>query len=137
MACLEGAVHCCSDFLLQENINVYDCASLYSRGVAELPLWRFDSGLGDLWDERNGLPNPIGALSAGDARVCTDNRRAEAIMSALGVTDWYNRTLNEAKVDAAGPLVMNTYPLAFVKEVFRRWLGISSAPSAREHRRKV
>ena len=55
-------------------------------------------------------PLPITVLAAANLRECTGSR-APAIMSALGVTDWYGTT----KADGQD-LVLGTYPLAFVRE---------------------
>ena len=57
-------------------------------------------------------PSPIGLLMVANVRQCTGSR-APAIMSALGVTEWYkSKSIRKADSD----LVLNTYPLAFVKE---------------------
>lgn len=63
-------------------------------------------------------PSPIGLLMVANVRQCTGSR-APAIMSALGITDWYNSE-SEAHTD----LVLDTYPLAFVKEAASK-LGAS------------
>lgn len=63
-------------------------------------------------------PSPIGLLMVANVRQCTGSR-APAIMSALGTTDWYN-----SKTKADTDLVLNTYPLAFVKEAASK-LGAS------------
>jgi hypothetical protein len=52
-------------------------------------------------------------LAIGDRRVCL-SRRAEAIMSCLGTTKWYNQA---AYSSHETNLVLNKYPLAFVQEV--------------------
>ena len=55
---------------------------------------------------------PAGLLMAANTRQSTSNR-APAIMSALGVTGWYNPNDNtHTKED----LVLNCYPIAFVHE---------------------
>ena len=70
----------------------------------------------------NGMDSLLGmsqqeVLVLGDQRQCT-GRRAEAIMSVLGTTDWY---VNQANQPAISPqdekLVLGKYPLNFVKEV--------------------
>ena len=55
-------------------------------------------------------PSPIGMLLVANVRQCTGSR-APAIMSALGVTDWY-----ESRTKADKELVMNCFPLAFFRE---------------------
>lgn len=64
------------------------------------------------------FPSPIGLLTVANVRQCSDSR-APAIMSALGVTDWYK---SETRTDTE--LVLNCYPLAFVKEAATK-LGAS------------
>lgn len=58
----------------------------------------------------------VGILSSGTQRECS-GRRAEAIMSVMGVTSWHER---HVEVKGHPPpdtnLVLNTYPLEFVKE---------------------
>ncbi|MCJ1371187.1 hypothetical protein MMC20_002402 [Loxospora ochrophaea] len=51
------------------------------------------------------------ALIQGNTRQCT-GRRAEAIMSVVGATDWFRDMENQG-----GNLVLGMYPLAFVREV--------------------
>ncbi|KAL9062826.1 MAG: hypothetical protein Q9161_009733 [Pseudevernia consocians] len=65
-------------------------------------------------------PSPTGILMVANVRQCTDSR-APAIMSALGVTEWYKSNPTEK---ASNDLVLNTYPLAFVKEAASK-LGAS------------
>ena len=55
-------------------------------------------------------PSPIKLLYAANLRQCTSSR-APVIMSALGVTDWYETAKTESK-----KLVLGRYPLAFVRE---------------------
>jgi hypothetical protein len=52
-----------------------------------------------------------GILAMGDKRECS-GRRAEAIMSALGATEWF-----QAPDAQTQPLVLNMYPLPFLYEV--------------------
>ena len=63
-------------------------------------------------------PSPIGLLLLANSRQSTGSR-APAIMSALGITDWYKPGMN-AQMD----LVLNIYPLEFVKEAATK-LGAS------------
>ena len=56
-------------------------------------------------------------LILGDQRECT-GRRAEAIMSVLGTTDWYVNQLNQTAIfPEEDKLVLGKYHLSFVKEV--------------------
>jgi len=64
------------------------------------------------------LPNQsrLSIITAGNFRHCTE-RRAEAIMSAIGVTDWFEHNpLNTHEED----LVLELYPLPFVKEIRKK-----------------
>lgn len=63
-------------------------------------------------------PSPIGLLLLANSRVATGSR-APAIMSALGITDWYKPGEGNGK-----DLVLNCYPLKFVKEAAEK-LGAS------------
>ena len=58
---------------------------------------------------------PMEILFFGDRRVCT-SRRAEAIMSAMGISEWY------AKHRDSTDLILQRYPNAFIQEV-RQKLG--------------
>jgi hypothetical protein len=63
--------------------------------------------------------SPLSILALGKYRYC-ESRRAEAIMSAVGATDWFAST-----IDRDGDVVLNTYPLEFINEV--RWKVGSAA----------
>lgn len=54
---------------------------------------------------------PLTSLTLGSRRSCT-GRRAEAIMSVVGATDWY-----EQVNDAEENLILGQYPVAFLREV--------------------
>ncbi|KAI1742427.1 hypothetical protein F4680DRAFT_31994 [Xylaria scruposa] len=85
----------------------------------EMMHWRFSTGLHRIMNL-----NQISLLTLGDRRECT-GRRAEAIMSALGVTDWYNEKLETIKPEETNflhaivdqDLVLQKYPLGFVREL--------------------
>ncbi|KAK8051732.1 hypothetical protein PG993_003117 [Apiospora rasikravindrae] len=56
-------------------------------------------------------------LSLGATRECA-MRRADAVMSAMGVTDWYETYLNEhQRPPPDEDMVLGAYPLRFIKEV--------------------
>ena len=65
-------------------------------------------------------PSPVGLLMAANVRQCTGSR-APAIMSALGVTDWYK---SKPTKKAGNDLVLENFPLAFVREAASK-LGAS------------
>ena len=58
-------------------------------------------------------PTPLQILALGDKRQCT-SRRAEAIMSAIGVTQWFRQMPYERHEE---DLVLGRYPLPFLEEV--------------------
>lgn len=62
--------------------------------------------------------HPLGLLSTADARTCR-MRRAEAIMSAIGATQWYHHV---PRAHHEQHLVLGVYPVQFLREV-RRLFG--------------
>lgn len=56
---------------------------------------------------------PLAILAAGDKRQCT-GRRAEAIMSVVGATDWYVKLPPELHEK---DLILGRYPIQFLREV--------------------
>lgn len=107
-------------------VRLDDLAALCSEDSLEISsesgrgLARFfnDSGL-------HAFPNiERGAiLTVGNQRVCTENR-AEAIMSAVGLTDWYSsksldgngRDINSASTSQQQRALYNIYPLGSLRE---------------------
>ena len=74
-----------------------------------------------LWEllDLSGLEHLLNAsrttiLMLGNQRYCQDNR-AEAIMSAIGVTDWFE-PFKRGTRDQEAPSQPSEYPLAFVRE---------------------
>ncbi|KAL1639157.1 hypothetical protein SLS58_008244 [Diplodia intermedia] len=70
--------------------------------------------------------SPIDILVFGDQRYCEDNQRAKAIMSALGVTNWFFNeqipTIGQASSGQVNtPLVEGRYPFAFINEARERF----------------
>lgn len=83
-------------------------------GLRDLVFWYTQSGL-----EKLLALDIASILSLGEIRHCTQ-RRAEAIMSALGVTEWFVQALtahSNAEAEFEKDLVLGKYPLAFVKEL--------------------
>ncbi|KAJ9603534.1 hypothetical protein H2200_011720 [Cladophialophora chaetospira] len=72
--------------------------------LIELQMWAYVTGLDNLTEMSR-----MDILALGDRRYCKE-RRADAIMSAIGVTRWKENT------DAA-IMVLERYPLSFVREV--------------------
>ncbi|KAI0546642.1 hypothetical protein F4679DRAFT_406348 [Xylaria curta] len=95
------------------------------ESLLELDTWRYRSGLEKLLDL-----DPISLIALGDRRECKE-RRAEAIMSALGVTEWYTEPLDSVQPDQGSvfrssmeqDLVLGKYPLRFVQELCRQIPG--------------
>lgn len=78
------------------------------KGVAALQQLRTRTNLHQVLETLN----PMAILTNSNLRQYTGDR-APGIMSAIGVTDWYHRR----HLDAEGQkLVLNVYPLAFVRE---------------------
>lgn len=85
----------------------------------EVIAWAHLSGL-------DGLLNldRVAVLNLGDRRQCS-GRRAEAIMSAIGITRWYEEALDESQPDHMAEfkerlerdLVLGKYPAEFVREL--------------------
>ncbi|KAH0536394.1 hypothetical protein FGG08_006744 [Glutinoglossum americanum] len=85
------------------------------KGARELArLFRITGLIGLLQLSRHSI------ITMGNGRHCT-SRRAEAIMSAVGATEWFGTASDSLEED----LVLELYPLAFVNEV-REKLGSAS-----------
>lgn len=103
---------------LQEYINSRGAGRSHAA-FNEVITWAHMSGL-------DGLLNldRVAVLNLGDRRQCS-GRRAEAIMSAIGVTRWYEEALNESDPDHMAEfqerlerdLVLGKYPKEFVHEL--------------------
>src|SRR5450759_4702228 len=83
----------------------------------EITIWVYFTGLDKLTEMTR-----IGVLTLGDPRHCKVYR-ADAVMSAIGVTRW--------KDDAdAATMMLEKYPLSFVRDVFAlnpaQFFGLSS-----------
>ncbi|KAK8016927.1 hypothetical protein PG993_015116 [Apiospora rasikravindrae] len=65
----------------------------------------------------DNLVSRLSILTSGVTREC-ERRRADAIMSAMGITDWYDTYFEQHREPPPeGDLVRGAYPLPFVKEV--------------------
>lgn len=87
----------------------------------QLLQWSYHSGLEMLLHlDRTSL------IMLGDRRECT-GRRAEAIMSALGVTSWYKEALRSSRASTSdghvANLVLGKYPRRFVQECASKFPG--------------
>jgi len=76
-------------------------------------------------DKELCTPSPTGLLIMGNLRQCS-GEWAPAIASALGVTVWYSSELKQ-KSKKPQPLMLETYPLAFVQEAARKLCELSLA----------
>ncbi|KAK1675986.1 hypothetical protein BDP55DRAFT_118276 [Colletotrichum godetiae] len=80
--------------------------------------------------------SPTTVLTNANLRHCSSSR-APAIMSAVGVTDWYVEHLKASEstvkpAPPAEPLVYGTYPLAFLRECSRKFGAIFYESMARD-----
>ncbi|KAF4300684.1 hypothetical protein GTA08_BOTSDO10933 [Botryosphaeria dothidea] len=89
-----------------------DAENLPLFAFREVALWYYGTGLEVLLNLSR-----VDILALGDRRKCT-GRRAEAIMSALGVTDWF---VPGGQNDR--DLVLDKYPLGFVRELQKKMPG--------------
>ena len=93
--------------------------------LIELHQWRARSGLSKL-----ASLSRVDVITLASLRECKE-RRAEAIMSALGVKDWYNEELDkieagredEFRAKLERDLVLGSYPVKFVHELCRKIPG--------------
>ena len=63
--------------------------------------------------------SPIGILYLGQHRQCT-SRRAEAVMSAVGATDWFTTHVAQHHSAPEADLIHGLYPQEFLNEVARK-----------------
>lgn len=89
--------HCAKDLRNEE---------LLKFTMEEIVAWINITGLEDLLQF-----SIIDILRLGDRRYCLE-RRAEAIMSAIGVIDWFEKSLESEK-----HLILGRYPQEFISEV--------------------
>ena len=95
-----------------------DLDTVWPSGPAELALMIGGTQL------VHAYQGPSKILRFGDMRQCS-GRRAEAIMSALGATDWYSDymshvTISSGQVVSEPDLVMGKYPAVFLNEVIKK-----------------
>jgi hypothetical protein len=90
--------------------------------VYELRMLLGSSRMSDLL-----IMSPVDILGLGQMRYCTNTDRAVAIMSALGVIDWFNEQKEHDSKRSLEELVGGQYPLAFVQEFHRRFGSITFA----------
>ncbi|KAF2727761.1 hypothetical protein EJ04DRAFT_594023 [Polyplosphaeria fusca] len=89
----------------------------HTIALYEITHWRFTSGMDKLLDL-----DQTAIVALGDRRHC-EKRRAEAIMSALGVTEWYRNAMAKDEIGKRldeileKNLVLGKYPLDFVNEL--------------------
>lgn len=120
---LSGLISVHELFLHQETSedasHLFEFENLSRVGLDEMETWRFKSGLCKLLNL-----DQVTLLTLGDHRQCTE-RRAEAIMSALGTTKWYEEILQQVSPESGikmqqrleEGLVLGKYPISFVREV--------------------
>ena len=96
----------------------HDYKKLWPAGPAELGLLVGGTQLVYVYQ------GPAKILRFGDMRYCS-GRRAEAIMSALGATEWYQEymrhlTIASGQVVSEPNLVLGKYPAVFLNEVVQK-----------------
>ena len=88
--------------------NIYDSLPEVPPAVTELVSLMETTSLLEILDL-----DPLDILTVASNRYCME-RRAEAIMSAIGVTNWYQETPKELREQN---LVLGTYPIQFLREI--------------------
>ncbi|KUI73831.1 hypothetical protein VM1G_09430 [Cytospora mali] len=77
-------------------------------------MWQMDSSLLS--------QSPMSIITNANFRECTSSR-APAIMSALGVTEWYSHKLARTGSGHQGKMVFGVYELEFMQEAARKFGG--------------
>lgn len=115
-----------------------EAAFSFERPEGALDLWLLFASI-RIWSSHSFFTSPSSILEEGVHRYCT-GRRVEAIMSAIGVTDWFEAEDASDSTDDEQGLVLGVYPLAFVREAQRK-LGarffLSSTIAIRIHGRMI
>ena len=87
----------------------------YPTPVGELYIMLCDTGLIKL-----PIMSQLDVMMFGEQRYC-EARRAEAIMSVLGTTDWFNDQLSQSPISLPNDhLVLGKYPISFVRELKKK-----------------
>jgi hypothetical protein len=117
-----------ADWQMLENsegvpVALNDIVALCSVNTRQYPTATQPVGVQELRQliSKTGLENllqlsQLSIITMGNGRHCLE-RRAEAIMSAIGVTKWFGGTSKEQREEN---LVIELYPLPFVEEVRKR-----------------
>lgn len=111
-----------ADYVKATNLSQYaDEDSVESSKPNELPGYKDLSALlTDTWMSELNWISPAAIFTFGQLRKCKKSR-AEAIMSAVGATDWYNPYVkkhgNEPREDN---LVLGLYPVEFLNEALAK-----------------
>lgn len=93
------------NFPADESQNTFPLSGLLMHNLlAESPFWELS------------YTSQVSILVQGSNRYCSE-RRAEAIMAAVGIVNWYNLDASDDKEDQ---LVLAMYPLDFVIEAARK-----------------
>jgi hypothetical protein len=92
-------------------------ASHVPAAVYELRMILGSSRMSDLL-----IMSPVDILGLGQMRYCANTDRAVAIMSVLGVTNWFNEKEDHDSQPSQEDLVGGQYPLDFLQE-FHRCFG--------------
>lgn len=81
-------------------------------GVKMLTHYFYDAFIGEL--------TPVKLLYTCHQRICSRGPRADAIMSVLGCTDWWELYGDHPQQTTPEDLVMGKFPLPFIQEALRR-----------------
>ena len=86
----------------------------FPQGYIELSKLFWDTGMDQLLNA-----SPITPLILGNERYCKSSR-AQAIMSVVGITEWYQDTVKQFDDAPEDDLVLGKFPLRFLQEIQRK-----------------
>lgn len=104
----------CEHICELETVDFANVMETWPRGPRELSIFHDCTEMSGLMETES----PVAVFNRATVRECTGSR-APAIMSALGVTDWYKRALvsgENRNATAAEPLLFNSFPISFIRE---------------------
>ena len=86
----------------------------FPQGYVELSKLFWDTGMDQLLNA-----SPITPLILGNERYCKSSR-AQAIMSVIGTTEWYQDAVKQFDDTPEDDLVLGKFPLQFLQEIQRK-----------------
>ncbi|KAJ4414711.1 hypothetical protein N0V82_007763 [Gnomoniopsis sp. IMI 355080] len=88
-------------------------SSQWPSGVADLMMFQIMTSLGPFLLDLS----PMNVLAASQRRqFSVSEERSPAIMSAIGVTKWYERRLSSTSEPLQDPVLLNNFSLSFIRE---------------------